>query len=70
VLHLLLPAGESWFIDVFTQALPMIKDDKLREEVLGFIGQEAADGDLAYTGRARVSMPFLDELEALGPDRV
>src|SRR6185312_16245421 len=41
VLHLLLPAGERWFIDVFTQALPWIKDDKLREEVHGFIGQEA-----------------------------
>lgn len=41
VLHLLLPAGERWFVDVFTQALPLIKDEKLREDVLGFIGQEA-----------------------------
>ena len=41
VLHLLLLAGERWFVDVFNQALPYIKDDKLREEVLGFIGQEA-----------------------------
>ncbi|HEV7450143.1 MAG TPA: metal-dependent hydrolase [Pseudonocardiaceae bacterium] len=40
VLHLLLPAGETWFVDVFTQAIPLIKDDKLRDEVLGFIGQE------------------------------
>lgn len=41
VLHLLLPEGEDWFVEVFKQALPLIKDDKLREEVLGFIGQEA-----------------------------
>lgn len=41
VLHLLLPEGERWFVEVFKQALPMIKDAGLREEVLGFIGQEA-----------------------------
>ncbi|GAA5016286.1 metal-dependent hydrolase [Kitasatospora paranensis] len=41
VLHLLLPEGERWFVEVFKQALPMITDDRLREEVLGFIGQEA-----------------------------
>jgi predicted metal-dependent hydrolase len=41
VLHLLLPEGERWFIDVFNQAVPLIKDDKLREDVLGFIGQES-----------------------------
>ncbi|GAB3301362.1 metal-dependent hydrolase [Parasphingorhabdus pacifica] len=41
VLHLLLPEGERWFVDIFKQAVPMIQDDKLREEVLGFIGQEA-----------------------------
>jgi predicted metal-dependent hydrolase len=41
VLHLLLPEGERWFVDVFTAAVPLIKDDKLRDEVLGFIGQES-----------------------------
>ncbi|MGK5550221.1 metal-dependent hydrolase [Actinomadura kijaniata] len=41
VLHLLLPAGEEWFVHVFKQALPHIRDDRLREDVLGFIGQEA-----------------------------
>ncbi|MFF0742680.1 metal-dependent hydrolase [Streptomyces sp. NPDC004111] len=41
VLHLLLPAGERWFVHVYQQALPLIKDDRLREDVLGFIGQEA-----------------------------
>lgn len=41
VLHLLLPEGERWFVRVLKDALPMIRDEQLREEVLGFIGQEA-----------------------------
>ncbi|MEU2436567.1 metal-dependent hydrolase [Streptomyces rubradiris] len=41
VLHLLLPAGERWFVRVYKQALPLIRDDRLREDVIGFIGQEA-----------------------------
>jgi predicted metal-dependent hydrolase len=60
VLHLLLPAGERWFVDVFTQALPYIKDDKLREEVLGFIGQE--------TIHARSHQGVLDHWKAKGID--
>ncbi|MGQ0718041.1 MAG: metal-dependent hydrolase [Pseudonocardiales bacterium] len=60
VLHLLLPAGETWFVDVFTQALPLIKDDKLRDEVLGFIGQE--------TLHARSHQGVLDHWKAKGID--
>jgi len=41
VLHLLLPEGERWFVKVFKEALPLITDEQLKEEVLGFIGQEA-----------------------------
>jgi hypothetical protein len=41
VLHLLLPEGETWFVKVFKNALPLITDDRLREDVIGFIGQEA-----------------------------
>ena len=41
VLHLLLPAGEQWFVDVYKEALPLITDAKLRSEVRGFMGQEA-----------------------------
>jgi len=40
VLHILLPEGERWFVKVFSEALPLIKDDELREDVIGFIGQE------------------------------
>ncbi|MFI6053854.1 metal-dependent hydrolase [Streptomyces violascens] len=41
VLHLLLPAGERWFVHVYKQVLPYITDARLREDVIGFIGQEA-----------------------------
>ncbi|WP_459973718.1 metal-dependent hydrolase [Mycobacterium sp. MUNTM1] len=41
VLHLLLPAGEEFFVEVFKQTLPLIRDDQLRLDVQGFIGQEA-----------------------------
>jgi predicted metal-dependent hydrolase len=41
VLHLLLPAGERWFVHVYKQVLPRITDERLREDVIGFIGQEA-----------------------------
>jgi predicted metal-dependent hydrolase len=41
VLHLLLPAGEEWFVRVLKQALPYVRDERLRQDVLGFIGQEA-----------------------------
>lgn len=40
-LHLLLPEGERWFVATFKQALPLIRDEELREDVIGFIGQEA-----------------------------
>ncbi|MEJ8634585.1 MULTISPECIES: metal-dependent hydrolase [Streptomyces] len=41
VLHLLLPAGERWFVHVYQQVLPYITDEELRADVIGFIGQEA-----------------------------
>ncbi|GAB2918382.1 metal-dependent hydrolase [Rhodococcus aerolatus] len=40
VLHLLLPEGERFFVRVFSDALPLIRDPQLREDVIGFIGQE------------------------------
>jgi predicted metal-dependent hydrolase len=45
VLHLLLPEGERWFVEVFKEALPLVTDEQLREEVLGFIGQESIHAD-------------------------
>ncbi|WP_329570150.1 metal-dependent hydrolase [Kitasatospora sp. NBC_01266] len=60
VLHLLLPEGERWFIKVFKDALPLITDEQLREEVLGFIGQESI--------HAEAHQEVLDHLLAQGLD--
>lgn len=60
VLHLLLPAGEKWFVQVYKEALPLITDDKLREDVRGFMGQESVH---SYSHAA-----VLDHLRAQGID--
>ncbi len=60
VLHLLLPEGERWFVEVFKQAVPLIKDDRLREDVMGFIGQE--------TLHARSHQSVLDHWKSQGID--
>lgn len=41
ILNFFLPVGERWFCAVFERALPFVHDDKVREDLLGFIGQEA-----------------------------
>lgn len=46
VLHLLLPEGERWFVRVFSEALPLIRDGRLAEDVRGFIGQEAMHAEV------------------------
>ncbi len=58
VLHLLLPAGERWFVDVYRQALPSIGDERLRADVRGFMGQEAV--------HARAHSAVLDHLREHG----
>jgi predicted metal-dependent hydrolase len=60
VLHLLLPAGEEFFVEVFKKTLPLIKDDQLRLDVQGFIGQEAMHSQ-AHSG-------VLDHFAAQGVD--
>ncbi|RBO88286.1 metal-dependent hydrolase [Nocardia puris] len=40
-LNLLLPEGERMFCAAYAEALPYVKDEKLREAMLGFIGQES-----------------------------
>ncbi len=71
VLHLLLPAGEEFFVDVFKKALPLIKDDQLRLDVQGFIGQEAMhsqthSGVLDYFAANGVDLtPFTDQIDWL-----
>ncbi|MFF3276968.1 metal-dependent hydrolase [Streptomyces chrestomyceticus] len=60
VLHLLLPAGERWFVHVYKQVLPQIRDARLREDVIGFIGQEAM--------HSRAHDDVLPHLKRLGLD--
>ncbi|WP_026343195.1 metal-dependent hydrolase [Nocardia sp. BMG111209] len=40
-LNLLLPEGERMFCQAFAEALPLVRDERLREQMLGFVGQEA-----------------------------
>ena len=59
VLHLLLPAGERWFGQVYRKALPLIDDPDLARDVKAFIGQEATHA------RKHRSVAF-DAYEAMG----
>lgn len=40
-IHLLLPEGELWFCRMYNKALPLVTDDRLRSDVVGFVRQEA-----------------------------
>lgn len=44
-LNLLLPEGERMFCATYGEALPLVRDDRLREAMLGFVGQEAVHAD-------------------------
>ncbi|GAA3557671.1 metal-dependent hydrolase [Amycolatopsis ultiminotia] len=69
VLHLALPEGERWFVEVFKQATALIRDERLKEDVLGFIGQEAMhaeahDGAAAHLDAAGLPVrPFIAQME-------
>jgi predicted metal-dependent hydrolase len=39
--NVVLPAAEHWFVKTYNEALPLVKDPKLAEDIRGFIGQEA-----------------------------
>jgi len=71
VLHLLLPEGERWFVKVFSEALPMIEDEQLREDVVGFIGQEGVHAASHqgvqdyFNDNGLDCRPFVAEIEAL-----
>ena len=59
VMHLALPAGERAMAAALSEALPFIDDPRLREAVIGFIGQESVHAT-AHEGAA------LDLLRAHG----
>ena len=41
LLNVVLPAAERWFVATYNEALPLVKDARLAEDMRGFIGQEA-----------------------------
>ena len=43
--NFILPAAERWFVQTFTEALPLVKDPALAEDMRGFIGQEAVHAE-------------------------
>lgn len=71
VMHLFLPEGEEWFVRVFKEALPMIHDEKLRADVVGFIGQEAMHAQAHsgvhdwLRGRGLDPTPYVEHIEYL-----
>jgi uncharacterized protein len=46
LLNVVLPAAERWFVNTFNEALPLVKDPKLADDMRGFIGQEATHADV------------------------
>src|SRR4051794_19554971 len=46
LLNVILPAAERWFVATYNEALPLVKDPKLAEDMRGFIGQEATHADV------------------------
>jgi uncharacterized protein len=46
VLNIVLPAWGRWFVETFNEALPLVKDPKLADDIRGFVGQEATHADV------------------------
>ncbi|MFE7723335.1 metal-dependent hydrolase [Nocardia rhizosphaerihabitans] len=68
-MNMLLPEGEVFFVDVFSKALPLIVDDAVREDVIGFIGQEATHSSshqslLNYLQAQGLAVePYIDQIQ-------
>jgi predicted metal-dependent hydrolase len=69
--HLLLPEGERWFVELFGEALPLITDPQLAEDVRGFIGQEAMHAESHqgvldhFAARGVDTSPYVEQVEFL-----
>ncbi|WP_280424570.1 metal-dependent hydrolase [Nocardia carnea] len=80
-LNLLLPEGERSFLATFGEALPFVRDEKLRADMLGFIGQEsmhaethAGSHELLLGANGIDPAPYLEQAEyvfrkTIGPRR-
>lgn len=70
LLNVVLPAAERWFVATYDEALPLVKDPKLAEDIRGFIGQEAMHAETHdqvlrdYMVASGVDVtPILDQIE-------
>lgn len=80
-LNLLLPEGERSFLTTFGEALPFVRDTTLREDMLGFIGQEsmhaethAGSHEMLLAANGIDPRPYLEQTEyvfrkTIGPRR-
>lgn len=60
VMHLVLPEGERAMAACLGEALPYIEDERLREEVTGFIGQESMHASSHEGARTHLQSIGLD----------
>ncbi|WP_084479057.1 metal-dependent hydrolase [Nocardia jejuensis] len=60
VMHLVLPEGERAMAACLAEALPEIADERLREEVTGFVGQESMHAGSHEGARAHLQSIGLD----------
>lgn len=71
-LNLLLPEGERMFCQAFSEAMPLVRDDRLREQMLGFIGQESMHAethngvlDEVLSAHGIEVRPYVEQMEYL-----
>ena len=69
-LNLFLPVAERWFARLLSDALEYVRDEHIREEIVGFIGQESVHAQthdrvlIEYLLRNGIDpQPFLQQLE-------
>jgi predicted metal-dependent hydrolase len=69
-LNLFVPVAERWFCTLLSDSLEYVRDEFIREEIIGFIGQEAVHASahedvlVDYLRRHGIDPgPFLDQLE-------
>ena len=43
--NVVLPTAEYWFVETFNEALPLVRDPHLADDMRGFIGQEATHAE-------------------------
>src|ERR1700704_4460383 len=70
ILNIILPAAERWFVVTLNEALPLVKDPKLADDIRGFIAQEGTHAEVHervlhdfMMARGVDPKPFLDQID-------